>query len=80
MFNFYPVTSAIAMKDEKRRIQVTVMNDRSQAGTADLTDKGTIELMQHRRTIHDDNAGMIEAVNDLELDHQGQVVNATYHM
>lgn len=80
MLNFYPVTSAIAMKDEKRRIQVTVMNDRSQAGAADLTDRGTIELMQHRRTVHDDNAGLIEAINDLELDNQGQVVNATYHL
>lgn len=81
MLNFYPVTSAIAMKDEARRIQVTVMNDRSQAGTADLTDRNTIELMQHRRIIHDDNAGMIEGIHDLDFsDNQGQVVNVTYQM
>ena len=44
--NYFPVDSAIAMKDEKKRVQVTVMNDRAQGGSADLTDSATIELMQ----------------------------------
>jgi hypothetical protein len=45
--NFVPVETAIMMRDNNQsNIQVTVMNDRSQAGTADLTDKATIELMQ----------------------------------
>ena len=44
--NFFPVDSAIMMRDHnKSNIQVTVLNDRAQAGTADLTDKSTIELM-----------------------------------
>ena len=50
--NFYPVDSAIMMRDHnKTSIQVTIMNDRAQSGTADLTDKATIELMQHRRIL-----------------------------
>lgn len=50
--NFFPVDSAIMMRDHnKSNIQVTVLNDRAQAGTADLTDKSTIELMQHRRIL-----------------------------
>ena len=36
-------------------VQVTVMNDRSQGGSADLSEKATIELMQQRRhTTKDD--------------------------
>lgn len=34
--NFYPVTSAIAMRDLKQNRQVTVFTDRAQAGTAGL--------------------------------------------
>jgi len=37
--NYYPVDSAIAMKDKNgSNIQVTVMNDRPQGGSADLSD------------------------------------------
>jgi hypothetical protein len=46
--NYYPVTSAIAFRDSKKNRQVTVMNDRTQGGSADLFN-ATIELMQHRR-------------------------------
>jgi len=44
-FNYYPVNSAISIKDGDR--QVTVMNDRSQGGS--VLKKGRIELMQNRR-------------------------------
>lgn len=38
------------MRDQVNgKVQVTIMNDRPQAGTADLTDKANIELMQQRR-------------------------------
>lgn len=48
--NYYPVDSAIAMRDQSgSNVQVTIMNDRPQGGSADLSDKATIELMQHRR-------------------------------
>jgi hypothetical protein len=50
--NYYPVDSAIAMRDKNgSNVQVTVMNDRPQGGSADLSDKATIELMQHRRQL-----------------------------
>lgn len=50
--NFYPVNGAITMVDKLKngkQTQVTIFNDRAQAGTAGWLDKGTIELMQHRR-------------------------------
>lgn len=45
--NFYPVDSAIVMRDHsgQSNIQVTIMNERAQGGTADLTSWATIELM-----------------------------------
>lgn len=65
--NFVPVETAIMMRDNNQsNIQVTVMNDRSQAGTADLTDKATIELMQQRRGLLDDQKGLCEALNETE--------------
>ena len=64
--NFYPVDSAIAMRDRSGRsnYQVTIMNDRPQGGSADLSDSATIELMQNRRTVWDDGLGMQEPLND----------------
>lgn len=45
--NFYPVDSAIVMRDQsgQSQLQVTVMNDRPQGGSADLTQSANIELM-----------------------------------
>ena len=44
--NYYPIDSAIAMRDQNgTNIQVTIMNDRPQGGAADLSDKSTIEIM-----------------------------------
>jgi len=34
--NYYPVDSAIVVKDMKKGRQVTIMNDRAQGGSADL--------------------------------------------
>lgn len=64
--NFYPVDSAIAMRDRSGRsnYQVTIMNDRPQGGSADLSDSATIELMQNRRTVWDDKLGLQEPLND----------------
>ena len=42
--NYYPIGSAIAMRDELTGMQFTVMNDRSQGGSA--LDKGSsVEIM-----------------------------------
>jgi hypothetical protein len=41
--NFYPVTSAILMRDTAgSNLEVVVMNDRTQAGSADNRPPGTI--------------------------------------
>ena len=65
--NFVPVETAIMMRDQNQsNIQVTVMNDRMQAGSADLTDKATIELMQQRRILQDDQKGLSEGLNETE--------------
>jgi len=52
-----------------------------QGGTADLTDKATIELMQQRRGLLDDQLGLFEAVNETDsFDHKPIKVNAKYFM
>jgi hypothetical protein len=62
--NFYPVNSAISMIDETTNMQMTVMNDRSQAGS--VIKNGRIELMQNRRTNADDGRGVDENLNEKE--------------
>lgn len=53
--NFYPVNGAIAMRDANgSSIQLTIINDRPQGGSADLSDQSTIELMQNRRLMQSD--------------------------
>jgi hypothetical protein len=42
------------------------MNDRTQAGTADLLGSAAIELMQHRRSFDQDNKGNNEALNETD--------------
>jgi len=46
--NFYPVTSAITIKDPWQNKTFTVMNDRAQAGSS--LSPYSIQLMQNRRT------------------------------
>lgn len=42
--HYFPVNTAIAIRDIKKKMQVTVLNDRTQGGSADLY-KNSIELM-----------------------------------
>ena len=79
--NYYPVDSAIAMRDfNGSNLQVTVMNDRAQGGSADLNSKASIELMQHRRITEDDNKGAIEPLNETDSSGVGIKATATYYM
>lgn len=79
--NYFPVTSAIAMRDfANSDLQVTIMNDRPQGGAADLSDSATIELMQHRRLLADDNLGLVMHLNETDADGLGQRVNARYYL
>jgi len=53
------------------------LNDRAQAGSADLRN-GTIELMQHRRLLQDDNKGVQEFLNETDKNDTGIKVTARY--
>jgi len=75
--NFYPVSSAIAIRDNEKKVQATIMNDRAQGGSADL-EKSTIELIQHRRMVQDDNRGPKEILNETDSKGNGIKVNAKY--
>ena len=79
--NYYPVDSFVQMDDTKSDKIVTVLNDRAQGGSADLSSKNTIELMQHRRIMWNDNLGLLESLNETDLytDH-GIRVNARYYL
>jgi len=80
--NYYPVPFAISMRDfsKSSNLQVTVMNDRAQGGSADLHDSSTIELMQNRVLIVDDQKGVGEVLNETEADQQGLRITAKYYM
>lgn len=79
--NYFPVDSAIAMRDRSglSTIQVTVMNDRSQGGSADLQ-KSTIELMHTRRILKDDSLGLEEVLNETDSTGAGLKVSSRYYM
>jgi hypothetical protein len=60
--NYYPVQTAIAIRDTNQTLQMTVMNSRSQGGS--VINQGRIELMQHRRLYYDDGRGMGQALDE----------------
>lgn len=80
--NYYPIDSAIVMRDQNgSNLQVTIMNDRAQGGSADLSGKANIELLQHRRITEDDNKGVTEPLNETEhISGNGVAVNAKYYL
>jgi hypothetical protein len=60
------------MRDQSgREIQVTVMNDRAQGGSADLSKKSAIEIMQQRRITEDDNKGVDQPLNETDSEGRG---------
>ncbi|XP_037294534.1 lysosomal alpha-mannosidase isoform X1 [Manduca sexta] len=58
--NYYPVTNEIYIENGDKRL--TVLTDRSQGGTS--LQEGQVELMLHRRLLHDDAFGVGEALNE----------------
>ncbi|XP_070595631.1 lysosomal alpha-mannosidase isoform X1 [Erythrolamprus reginae] len=72
--NYYPVNTRIFIKDQKT--QLTVLTDRSQGGSS-LTD-GSLELMVHRRLLHDDNRGVQEPLLEPGEYHNGIVVRGRH--
>ena len=79
--NYYPVDSAIVVRDQNgSNLQVTIMNDRAQGGAADVSGQATIELMQQRRTTYDDGKGVNEPLNETDAEDHGLRVTAKYYM
>jgi len=76
--NYFPVQSALSMKDIFSDLIFTVMNDRSQGASA-LSD-GSIEFMQNRRTPGNDNKGMPEHLNETDSLGNGIRVKASYNV
>lgn len=88
--NMFPVNSAVSIIDVETNMQMTVMNDRSQAGSVIMD--GRIELMQNRRQNVDDWRGVNEVLNEKEqftngtkiLDKEGHDIGmsvpATYYL
>ena len=60
--------------------QVTIMNDRPQAGSADLSESASIELMQNRRTLWDDALGVNEPLNETDWAMSSNKVTNRYWM
>jgi hypothetical protein len=76
--NYYPVTSAISIIDERAKLQMTVLNDRSQGGS--VVQEGRIELMQNRRLFYDDDRGVDEVLNETDQYGNGISVPARYKL
>ncbi|XP_024086114.1 lysosomal alpha-mannosidase-like [Cimex lectularius] len=71
--NYYPVTTRISVQDQNQ--YMSVITDRSEGGSS-LKD-GLIELMVHRRLLHDDAFGVGEALNETAFG-EGLVARGTH--
>ena len=79
--NYYPINSRIFIRDEDTsavKRQLTIVNDRSQGGSS--IDDGSIEIMLHRRVLHDDSLGVSEPLNEKGSDGNGLVANGLLHL
>jgi hypothetical protein len=76
--NYYPINTAIVIKDVKNHNQLTVMNSRSQGGS--VLKKGRIEIMHNRRMYYDDHRGMGEALNETDAKDSGITVVSNYYV
>ena len=74
--NYYPINSAVAVVDQKKNLQMTVLNDRAQGGS--VIEEARVELMQNRRLVKDDNRGVGESLNETDEYGNGITVSATY--
>ena len=73
--NYYPVNSRAYIKDASG-VQLTIMTDRSLGGSS-IKD-GSLELMVHRRLLHDDKRGVDEALNEPGIGGRGLIVRGKF--
>lgn len=78
--NFYPIQSAMVIRDKKLNRQVTIMPDRTMAGSAGLRNGSNIELMQNRRINGHDGYGISEPLDDKNQFNAGLSIQAKYFM
>ncbi|OTF77929.1 lysosomal alpha-mannosidase precursor-like protein [Euroglyphus maynei] len=77
--NYYPVNSRIAIRDVGKSLQMTIMTDRSQGGSLSPEQiNGSIDLMVHRRLLHDDYFGVGEPLNEPGVDGHGLVIRGRH--
>ena len=77
--NYYPVNSRIAIRDDRKSLQMTIMTDRSQGGSLSPEQiNGSVDLMVHRRLLHDDYFGVDEPLNEPGVDGHGLVIRGRH--
>lgn len=76
--NYYPINSAIAIKDTNNMNQLTLMSTRAQGGSS--VTNGTVELMHNRRLFFDDWRGVGEPLNETDEYGNGIRVTTTYYI
>ena len=74
--NYYPVNSRMFINDTK--MQLVVLNDRSQGGSS-IRD-GQMEIMLHRRLLKDDFLGVGEPLNEPGLNGKGLITRGKHHV
>ncbi|KAH8402521.1 hypothetical protein KR222_002400, partial [Zaprionus bogoriensis] len=73
--NYYPITTKIALEDSTARM--AILTDRAQGGSS--MQDGSLELMVHRRLLHDDAFGVGEALNETEYG-EGLIARGKTHL
>lgn len=75
--NYFPVYTAISIDDGSSKI-LTVLNDRAQGGSS--MHDGSVELMVHRRLLHDDYRGVGEPLNETGVFGDGLVITGVHRV
>ncbi|XP_050319281.1 lysosomal alpha-mannosidase isoform X2 [Bactrocera neohumeralis] len=73
--NYYPITTKIALEDDNARM--AILTDRAQGGSS--MGAGSLELMVHRRLLHDDAFGVDEALNETAYG-EGLIARGTHYL
>ncbi|CAH2987949.1 unnamed protein product [Chilo suppressalis] len=72
--NYYPIVGYISIKDSESNLSLRIIPDRPEGGASLV--EGEIEMMLHRRLLHDDAFGVGEALNET-YNGRGLVVRGT---